>query len=670
MNSFFRGIRILAIICLYCVLVVGFLMKIGPILFFVTSLLGAGIGPFLYALVSFNFFNIKIKLKQKPWKWLIVTFGVLLLFHIYLDIVMMLLPFLKFGLIKANLYPLYLEPVNKVPHFYFQMIYKTVHLTANVTTIWRFLLSNLTLAAIKMQLLVSALLIISGCKSRKSDGDQPAFVQYFFHDAFEDLKGFIGSLVVKTVQLFKRLAVYAASLLSGRQAVLIWPIVLSIALALAPATIALVFSLFLMIVIHGIGLLIILLINFTTCFVLIMSERSIIFARSGFAKCPHAGCHRRVPLPYYRCPSCGVTHSRLIPGRYGIFLRTCQCDRGVKLPTLFWFGKRKLPSQCPYCNRPFLEELFADNLHIPIYGGTSTGKTMYMMAATKQLMDQKCSRVSAFLIDPKSRHNYDTLWSKEFDAGKVRDKTSQVLPDAYLLSIKRGLGLPHSVYIYDPAGESLIQQSDLRGHSFLRYMDGMILLIDPLSLNFFQNTKFNASDRPSLTDPIEVINNIVNVLETRAGLNRNKPYGKRLAVVLTKCDITAIRGVFGLEEYYNGDENWEQQGTIESEKIKAWFKKQEVPLLQLLETRFKYIRFFAVSALGHSPAMSGAFSPVNILPPLAWVMARRKGLSWPSFYHIGLRSVEVIVAILIITPAIIGIGASGVLLFRLLWDLI
>ena len=73
-------------------------------------------------------------------------------------------------------------------------------------------------------------------------------------------------------------------------------------------------------------------------------ERVVLTIRSGRAKCPE--CYERVSLPRYVCQRCGTAHDDLFPTRGAIFTRRCGvAGCGAMLPTLFWFGKRRLDAQ-------------------------------------------------------------------------------------------------------------------------------------------------------------------------------------------------------------------------------------------------------------------------------------------------------------------------------------
>ncbi|MBC2877652.1 MULTISPECIES: hypothetical protein [Streptomyces] len=69
--------------------------------------------------------------------------------------------------------------------------------------------------------------------------------------------------------------------------------------------------------------------------------------RRGRAPCPYADCGRVVDRPVRVCPKCRARHRRLVPGRYGVFLRRCRC--GARLPAVL--RVHRLEARCPHCRK-------------------------------------------------------------------------------------------------------------------------------------------------------------------------------------------------------------------------------------------------------------------------------------------------------------------------------
>jgi len=276
------------------------------------------------------------------------------------------------------------------------------------------------------------------------------------------------------------------------------------------------------------------------------------------------------------------------------------------------------------------EELFAANVHLPIYGGASAGKTMFMLSSAYSMLEDKVPGINATLIEERAQEAYTDYWKPDYEAGRVQTKTTQVSPDAFLLSVKRGHGLPASVYMYDPAGEALMNENDLETHHFMKYFDGLALLIDPMSLDSFAR-RYRELGGPNLdattshANPDDLVSEVVNLLATFGKLSRNSSFGRRIAVVFTKADILGFKSEVGVE-LSNGIPRgvpWDELGEADSTRIRAWLAANEPALLQVLETRFSEMRFFAASALGAMPGATSSFSPKGVMEPVAWLMSRR-----------------------------------------------
>jgi hypothetical protein len=524
-------------------------------------------------------------------------------------------------------------------------------------------------ASAKSLLIVPCALIARGLGSNELGTLQPAYLSYFHKEAFVDLRRMFDLSTKDLVFAFKQVAKGIAVVTTGPQAIAVWPLAAIAFLSMAPPLIVSLISLATLLTLHALSLGVVWFVAMVLSAILYSVERAVVLARAGYAKCPHKGCHEPIPLPTFECPDCGLRHDRLQPGRHGVLRRQCRCGR--HLPTLFWLGKGKLPSLCNHCERPMLDELYGGSIHVPIYGGPSSGKTMFLTAGTHGLMAGEVEGLDVDLIDPIARRDWSTKWCPEFEQGIKRLKTSEEHPDAFLLSVRRRFGLPISLYFYDPAGEALESDEHLASHNFIRYFDGLVLLLDPLSIGSFAE-EYREAGGPDLqlttskTDPSEVINHVVNVLETHANLSRSKGFKRRVAVVLAKADIPHFASTAGIALSDDAPEGrWRDWGEEQSELLRTWLKKHDSALVQLLETRFADIRYFAASAQGHEPRPGVPFTPRQTLDPLGWLLSRRKVLSRPLLARIGGRMAEgaavLLTLALWLAVPVVGLAAFGAL---------
>ena len=645
-------ILIIVLVYLYFLLCRFLFLSVGPDFLFCVTLLSTAVGPLVYGNSVFRFFG------QKGWRIAFLVPVVALLLLICIDFATIEAVFSQ-ELVASQLARMSIpqlwtfslnNPVNREPVL---LLTRVMRLPESW---WSPFVAGVVF---KGALIVPFALIARGFGSGLKGEGQPAFLAYFHGEARRDLQSVARCALAGMNTSFEKIFRNLFHLTWGPQMGFIWPLVLMVLLALfiAAALGSAMTAAFL--ALHALSLGLAWAIAMFLSGLLFCAERSVIFVRSGYAKCPHSGCHAPVPLPVFRCTECGVEHDQLIPGRFGLLSRACQCGLR-KLPTLFWLGKGQLSSFCPRCRKPMREELFGANVHLPVYGGPSTGKTMYMMAATWQLLRDDLPNVKGSLIEEAARRAYDQSWKAGFEAGRVREKTADRLPDAFLLSLRRDTGLPVSLYLYDPAGEALTSGADLEGHRFISYIDGLLLVIDPLTIpslaeRFREAGGPDVSATTSREDPDEVVHRVVNALENHARLSRRRGFGRRIAVVLTKADLPGIQEALGVRLSGKAPTaNWDEAGKTQSATIRAWLGRNEPSLLALLETRFKAVRFFAVSSLGHQPSVGMPFRPAGVLPPLVWLLSTRQVLRTPRLAKIRGRFMEIaaVAAVILVFVAI------------------
>lgn len=138
-----------------------------------------------------------------------------------------------------------------------------------------------------------------------------------------------------------------------------------------------------------------------------------------------ASCKKEYSLPKYICPSCGIYHNWLKPGRFGIVHRKCLC--GTILPlTVKTKGKvfstdpltgaivtyplmlSEIDCVCPFCGEENNAGL-SHNISIALVGGASAGKTTFKVAFQQQFLTDEAIKqdLEVDFPDKESEDEYE-----------------------------------------------------------------------------------------------------------------------------------------------------------------------------------------------------------------------------------------------------------------------
>jgi len=457
-------------------------------------------------------------------------------------------------------------------------------------------------------------------------GNEPAFRQYYFRKAYHDyvqvverswaLNRKVGLWVINTG---KKLFVNGAVFMT-------WPLgvtffALAGAGALAGVIAYAVFGLLHLLLVLLCGAIAISLAGLSR-----IAEYASMTWRRIFLVCPK--CYRPISLPTYVCPNCGVTHEHLVPGSYGIFRRICKCT--ARLPTLFIFGRNKLPSFCPHrndCGQPLNSSWgVTRNLHVPIVGGPAYGKTSFLMASMCELDD--LARSGVLRLDfPEKKH--ETLFQncrQDFRQGTIVGKTAEQSPDAFLVDLETSGG-KSLLYMYDAAGELYQDTNVLARHEYYSYTHGVVFLLDPFSLpqvqvDYASSLKNSTNQvKPCEEMPQDVYDRMIGTLRTFSNSDRafkSIPF----AVVVTKADAFGIARNIEVTAVNSPANGGSAKEDLESASVRQWLLNNgESNLVRCIENDFKKVRFFHCSSLGRLPDNSSSpFDPQGVLDPLGWVL--------------------------------------------------
>jgi hypothetical protein len=326
-------------------------------------------------------------------------------------------------------------------------------------------------------------------------------------------------------------------------------------------------------------------------------------------RCPYPRCYQPIDLPVYRCPGCQTPHRRLLPGRYGTLRRVCRC--GTRLPTGFLTGRHRLDAECGECGRPLPDGLGTARLvHVPLVGGTSSGKTMLLLAMVAGLLTlAEGNRLRLEFALPGDRADFDRL-AAEVAAGGWAHVTQARLPRAVMLHVgtrwRRRL-----LYLYDPMGETLASEEKVAEQHYLAHADALVLVADVLAAQQMRRELgLTAADlapaadaAPSGEGPMDTYARVSGPFARMSGRRSRTS----VAVVVTKRD--ALRRLPKVPD--PGDD------------VAGWLEDVGLGnLVVAVRHEFGPSRFWALSAYEATGPGAGAAQAATAAEPVLWLLAR------------------------------------------------
>jgi len=355
--------------------------------------------------------------------------------------------------------------------------------------------------------------------------------------------------------------------------------------------------------------------------------------------CPQ--CYNTFNLPEFVCPECKKVHKELIPGRCGVLFARCDCNKKF-LPCTEFTGRSYLEAKCPAC----AAELPAGNpknLSISLIGGESSGKTAYISAFSKSYIENANKKKKLTVIG-KPKEHFDEL-SSIYNRGKtIKEPESRT----YSLIHKYGKKEKNNLVIYDILAEQIISDSYPRSPKYFGYSDGIIVLIDPLSVRSVRDAlSKNGDTRKTIYYSVDEIDKLIvqfkNQYAKICGISTGKMSKVPIAIVINKIDIEIINEEIGLDkinEVYN--QNPSTYGNdIEEAKNKICRSYLEklglVNVLNNIDAAFSKVGFFPVSAIGHISEGGVKFAPIGVLNPIAWIVKENRSSISSIFSQEGLN---------------------------------
>lgn len=316
-------------------------------------------------------------------------------------------------------------------------------------------------------------------------------------------------------------------------------------------------------------------------------------------------------------------------------------------------GKTNLRA-CPECHTALPSD-FADSKSpmIGLVGSKGSGKTVLMTVLVKQLKDVVGKRYDAAVrlaTDNPDGHQGLSDYQANRESPLYKDR---VLPPPTSQHAARGHAAPlllrwqqetsrmgrtsiksTLLSFIDTAGEDLNDVSTAFTLQYLSVCDGLLVVLDPFALPGAR-ARLNLPDAAINVDddaPLDVVNNITEMLKVEHNIKKNRKISVPVAVVFSKIDAffpTLDRGnslmaaTPPVAAYDNGDGQSVHEHMLAL--LYGWNAQDIDTHMRLNYTEFRY---FGVSALGAEPnyetstVAAGGVRPHRVEDPVLWLLSK------------------------------------------------
>jgi len=339
--------------------------------------------------------------------------------------------------------------------------------------------------------------------------------------------------------------------------------------------------------------------------------------------CPH--CYETFILPEFICPSCGRVHKKLIPGRCGVLFARCACNK-VFIPCVSFTWRSRLTARCPSCS----SELPAANpkhFSVVLAGGNNAGKTAFIAAFSN--LYEALNKYKRILTIEGKPDNYFTELKDMFRSGKTAaDDESRT----YSLIHRYGQIKKDNLVLYDTLAQYIVSDSFPRSPKYFRFCDGIILILDPLSVQSVQNdlnsengigTGYDSSD-----DTNKLVVQFIHQYNTICGFSTGIMSNIPVAVLINKTDIEIVKREIGrgrIKTLYNENPSaYKNENDAKDQICREYLTKIGLTnVLNNIDAIFSNVSFFPVSAIGHKPDEDKGFTPAGVIEPVVWIAQKR-----------------------------------------------
>jgi hypothetical protein len=265
-----------------------------------------------------------------------------------------------------------------------------------------------------------------------------------------------------------------------------------------------------------------------------------------------------------------------------------------------------------------------------ITGGNSAGKTAFI-AAFSNLYPALAKSRRALTIEGKPGSYFFEL-NDMFNSGKnLIDNESRT----YSLIHKHGKNEKDNLVFYDTLAKYVASDTFPRSPKYFGFCDGIILMIDPLSVQSVQ--KELAKDENSLNmvnyssdDTNKLVVQFIHQYNTICGFATGVMSNVPVVVLINKADIDVVKREIGwmtIHALYNENPSaYNNNENVAKDQIcRAYLAKIGlINVLNNIDATFANVSFFPVSAIGHEAEEGKTYAPMGVIEPVAWLAQKRR----------------------------------------------
>ena len=272
-------------------------------------------------------------------------------------------------------------------------------------------------------------------------------------------------------------------------------------------------------------------------------------------------------------------------------------------------------------------------LELPVWGGSNAGKTAFLYATVQYILEksQEKERYNYRILDNNTESVYRSVCAN-LRKGTAPSKTAKKFPKAFeILSTHKNKN--QLIKLYDPAGETFQNNTDIEKHYYFERLNGAFLIIDPFSLpkvrDHYEREFSNIlqSIKSSKIEPDMILEKIILSLEQDFDARKRNTFNFPLAVIINKVDMFNLAEQIGeqkiLKEIEQGEDIKTARNRIIRKALIDWGGRS---LLQKLEVQFSNLQFFSCAAMVPTlhEGKVNSFSSLDIEIPVNWILEQNK----------------------------------------------